>query len=87
MQGVWELNTGCGSLSLDEQPQTAAIVTPRLPELGVVVFVALLVFGERLPVLARYLGRSLWEFGTGLDEGEPKQRQDASPGDSVDQVT
>lgn len=40
------------------------------PELLIIAVVALLVFGRRLPELARSLGQSLVEFKKGLRDGE-----------------
>lgn len=48
-----------------------------LPEILVVVFVVLLLFGgKRIPELFRSLGRSLNEFKRGLAEGEPAKKPD-----------
>jgi TatA/E family protein of Tat protein translocase len=41
-----------------------------LPELVIVCIVALLLFGNRLPSVARSLGRSMTEFKKGMNEGE-----------------
>jgi sec-independent protein translocase protein TatA len=48
-----------------------------LPELVIVCIVALLLFGNRLPSVARSLGRSMVEFKKGMNEGEePKPVED-----------
>jgi sec-independent protein translocase protein TatA len=39
-----------------------------LPELVIVCIVALLLFGNRLPSVARSLGRSMVEFKKGMNE-------------------
>ncbi|MFO8009137.1 MAG: twin-arginine translocase TatA/TatE family subunit, partial [Candidatus Brocadiia bacterium] len=43
---------------------------PGNTEWIVVLIVALLIFGSRLPSVMRSLGRSVHEFKAGLDEGE-----------------
>jgi sec-independent protein translocase protein TatA len=48
-----------------------------LPELIIILVIVLLIFGSRLPSLGRSLGRSLFEFKSGLKEGE----QDAAKKD------
>lgn len=50
-----------------------------LPELLVILFVVLLLFGARkLPDLARSLGRSVSEFKKGREEGEQAERKDGA---------
>jgi sec-independent protein translocase protein TatA len=41
-----------------------------LPELIVVMVIALLIFGHKLPLLARSLGSSVNEFKKGVKEGQ-----------------
>ena len=48
-----------------------------LPEILVIVFVVLLLFGaKRIPDLFRSLGKSLTEFKKGMAEGEPDKKTD-----------
>ena len=48
-----------------------------LPEILIVVFVVLLLFGaKRIPDLFRSLGKSLGEFKKGMAECEPEKKSD-----------
>jgi sec-independent protein translocase protein TatA len=52
-----------------------------VPELLIILVIALLVFGSsRLPKLARSLGQASREFKAGLGEGSQDQRADAPRG-------
>ena len=56
-----------------------AVWTPGIPELLVILFLALLFFGKRLPEMARSMGQGVREFKDGLKEGHDK-----SPVDQID---
>jgi len=45
-----------------------------LPEILIILFVTLLLFGGRLPNLARSLGQSLVQFKKGLRDDEPETK-------------
>jgi sec-independent protein translocase protein TatA len=50
---------------------------PNLPELMLILFVVLLIFGAgKLPDVASSLGKSIKEFRTGLQVGEPANNDD-----------
>ncbi|MEE9368974.1 MAG: twin-arginine translocase TatA/TatE family subunit [Pontiella sp.] len=56
---------------------TLAIGMPGGPELLVIVFIILLLFGaKKLPELSRSLGKSLGEFKKGQDEGNEPDKED-----------
>jgi sec-independent protein translocase protein TatA len=67
-----------------------AFAMPGAPELLIIAFIILLLFGNRLPSLMRSLGRGVVEFKQGLhgvdedfgDDGEKKAVED-KPTDSV----
>jgi sec-independent protein translocase protein TatA len=51
-------------------PYWCAMFTPGLPQILIVLVIVLLLFGNRLPAVARSLGRSLIEFKKGVKEVE-----------------
>lgn len=56
-------------------PQLVAFFSPGWPELLIVGFIVLLLFGSRLPSVMRSLGRGVTEFKKGVqgvdDEAQP----------------
>ena len=55
---------------MNEHIQTILAWTPGWPEVLLVLLVALLLFGKRLPDAARNIGRSLSQFKKGIKEGQ-----------------
>ncbi len=56
-----------------------------LPEILVIVFVVLLLFGsKKIPELFRSLGKSLNEFKRGQQESELEKKPDAPPADKTE---
>jgi sec-independent protein translocase protein TatA len=49
------------------------------PELIVILIIALLLFGKRLPEVMRSLGRSVTEFKKGMNDITDKATQDPGP--------
>ena len=56
--------------------------TPGLPELLVILFIILLVFGaKRLPELMKSMGKGVSEFKKGMREEEGKGKEEGRPED------
>lgn len=59
---------------------------PNLPELMLILFIVLLIFGAgKLPDVASSLGKSIKEFRTGLQVGEPASTED-KPANSKEDI-
>jgi sec-independent protein translocase protein TatA len=52
---------------------------PGAAELGIIAFIALLLFGSRLPSVARSLGKGITEFKKGLKDDPEDQDGGAMP--------
>ena len=68
---------------MTEYLQYPGFWTPGPLELVIILIVAVLVFGRRLPEIARGLGKSLTEFKKGLNEAKEVKRDIEN---DVDQV-
>jgi sec-independent protein translocase protein TatA len=56
-----------------------------LPELAIILVVALLIFGpKKIPEIANSLGRSINEFRRGSRDLEENVRRELAPGDPVE---
>ena len=55
---------------MTEYTRYILIWMPGWPELLIILVIALLIFGKKLPEVARSLGRSLNELKKGIREGE-----------------
>jgi sec-independent protein translocase protein TatA len=58
-----------------EHIQTLAFWTPGPIELVVILLVALLLFGRKLPEIARNVGKSLTEFKKGVNEAKETREE------------
>jgi TatA/E family protein of Tat protein translocase len=83
---------GAGDLEAIMAGTSGAVTLALLPLGGwelvvIVVFGAVLIFGNRLPELGRSLGRSITEFKKGLSSGGEEQHGAGKPGGSKERET